>query len=101
MAYELLDHGVHLVYLDRIHDVALRLVLILLGGTLETLRDLGYAVVQYVGEAQQYRQRHVVQLQVVHQRAEVNLGTSLLGAYHNIALAVDREVVLTPAIYVV
>ena len=78
------------------------LVLVLGDGALERRVDLAEPVLEDVGEAQQDGRAQAAQLQAIDQALEVDAARRLLGRMHlQVALLVDREVALPPALDVV
>ena len=55
MTHNLLHHLAHLVHLDGIDHKILALVVILLGSLLKAARNLLNAIIENIGETQQYR----------------------------------------------
>ena len=94
---DLLDDLSHLVHLDGIDDEIGALVLILLGRLLEAAGNLVDAVVQNVGEAQQYGCRHLAGVQLVHDICQVHRHAVALGGDSDMTVLVDREVLEAPA----
>ena len=101
VADDFLHDGAHLVHLDGEDDEVLGLVVVLLGSLAEALVGLLDAVVEDVGEAQQYGSRDVARGQLVHDLLEVYLHAVLLGGDIDVAFLVDAKVVDSPALDVI
>ena len=89
VAYDLLNHGAHLVDLDRIDDEVLGLVFILPGCFLEAVGNLADPVVEDVWKAQKQRRVHVAELERVHNLLYVDRSATLFGCDLNMPLVVD------------
>jgi len=98
---DFLHDGLHLVYLDGVDDVALALVVILLGSLLEARCGLLDAVVENVGEAKEHRRGDVAQLQFIYYLTQIGRLAVLEGRDTHVAFLVDREVRGAPAVDVV
>ena len=98
---DLLDNRLHLVHLDGIYHVVLALVVVLLGGFLETAPRLLDTVVKNIGETQQDRRCDIAQRQLVHHLTQVNLHIVLAGCDKDISLVVDAKIAGAPTVDVV
>ena len=98
---DLIDHGLHLVHLDRIDHIALAFEVILFLGFLIARRHLLDTVIENVGEAQEHRRRDITQRKVVHQFAQVDLDIVLHGRHVDMSLLIDAKVRGTPSLDVV
>ena len=71
VADDFLHHGAHLVYLDRVDDEVVGLVVVLLFGAVEAFCRLFDAVVEDIGEAQQDGRGDVARVEFVNYFLEV------------------------------
>ena len=94
-------HGLHLVHLNREHNIVLGLILILLGSLLKAAPRLLDTIIEDIGEAQQYRRLHITQCQLVHHVADVNLRIVLTRRHIDVSLFVNAEVAGSPTVDVV
>ena len=101
VAYYLLHHRLHLVYLYGVDDEVLALVFVLGGGLAEAAAGLLDAVVEDVGEAEQHRRGDVAQGEFVHHVAQVNLCLVLAWRDIDVPAVVHAEVGCAPSVDVV
>ena len=101
MRDNLLDHRLHLVYLDGINHVVLAFVVVLLGCLFKAAPRFLDTIIKNIGETQQYWWRNITQCQFVHYLAQVNLCAVLAGGNVNIALVVDTKIRSAPTVDVV
>ena len=101
MGNHLVNDGLHLIDLDGIDDVALALVVVLLARLVVAFGHLLDAVVEDVGETEQYGGGDVAQGEFVHQFAQVDVYVVLGGRDIDIALLIDTKIGGAPAFDVV
>jgi hypothetical protein len=99
---DFLHHMPLLVHLDRVDQRVLAVVLGLLDGDGEALRQALDTGAQDVGEAEQERQSHPLRLQVLRQLVQVERALRFVGRVHGDApRLVDAEEADTPPLHVV
>ena len=101
MRHHFRNHRLHLVDLDRIDRITFALEAIFLACLLEALGHALDAVVQNVGETEEYRSLNVSQRQFVHNLAQIHLYAVFFWSHHNVTLLVDVEIIDTPSVDIV
>ena len=97
----LLDHGLHLVDLDRIDNKVLSVVVILFGSPFEAAGRLLDTVVQNIRETEQHGGRDIAEGELIEHLAQVYLHAVLAGRHADVAAVVDIEIRGAPATYII